>query len=341
MPIVEGEALPSQMIGWAWLCAIIGVAWVGHVYAVLSILVIKVAIYHALSRLLYKCSDGKTLLLVHLLFPVIELYTLGSVLLKEFPYFVVESSAAAFWAQAQDFVLLVLLVLMFLAFVLSLQEGLYREQFNLLSWAVVVNLLVVLPASSFYVLVFKGLAWFLTPLLLVPLHAILCRLLARLAGGGLAAYSAGLVGLVLLAQGGCLLLEQEPRMHCPQPRLDPTPFSYEPCSLPPLFQPAALPLPGLALQVSEFRVHVALLCLAVSLIRPLSGYLSVGLKGLLKQNELSRILGEKVINQVVIGVLVMFYLNSVLDISPTPAMRILAGSLAPDQRSRLLGLLQN
>lgn len=60
---------------------------------------------------------------------------------------------------------------------------------------------------------------------------------------------------------------------------------------------------------------MALIAIAITIIMPISSLLTVGLKGMLKNNEFSRILGEKVICQLAMGVFMLVYLDNAIGLS--------------------------
>ncbi len=141
-------------------------------------------------------------------------------------------------------------MVVFLAFVMSLQEGLYREQFRVLGWAAVINVMVVVPGGSLYALLFRGVGWFALAVGLPPVSRLAYRLAHSATNSRLLGFLTALGSTIALSQLLCGAIQDSQRMVCPQPALSLTPFSYTDCVIPDMFRPLPRDFLGQAVIVS-------------------------------------------------------------------------------------------
>ncbi len=85
-------------------------------------------------------------------------------------------------------------------------------------------------------------------------------------------------------------------------------------------------------------MHAMLLCLVVSLVKPLAELFRVGFRNFVKKSELDSVLGERVITPILAAVFTLGYVNSLADHSPA-ILKQLALSLSASERATALSLL--
>jgi phosphatidate cytidylyltransferase len=189
----------------------------------------------------------------------------------------------------------------FVVFVVSLEAGYYKYQFEMFAWIHLTLLLVVVQSTFIVVNMFQGLVWFMLPALLIisndtwayvfgfffgrtPLIALSPKKTWEgFAGAALATLITGFTLPVLLGQYPFLICPKEDlsfssTLNCETP----LPFQFQSYELPQLFQSI---LHKHTISLMPMQLHGIVLALFASAIAPFGGFFASGFKRAFKVKD--------------------------------------------------------
>jgi len=181
----------------------------------------------------------------------------------------------------------------FLAFVISLEHGLYKLQFMQFGWTVIVLLVVLVQGSAMISLIFEGIFWFFVSVSLVICNDIWAYLFGNLFGRTpliklspkktWEGFIGGTFATLLFGFLTAVWLSRYHFLVCPKERL--LEWSVA-CTPDPMFVPTEVALPSFlasllpfsSLSIPPVAFHCLVLAAFASLIAPFGGFFASGFK---------------------------------------------------------------
>lgn len=167
-------------------------------------------------------------------------YCLGNFLQSTFPLIVTNLRAFNILFGNHSFLCFCAFIAGFVAFVLSLKQGYLKYQFRIFAWIMLATIMVVFQSWLIIANIFKGMFWFVIPVLLVVCNDIFAYLVGYFFGSHQLialspkktweGYIGGALFTFLFSYILTSTLTTIPGFACPMVTPDFTPFSYPSCN---------------------------------------------------------------------------------------------------------------
>jgi phosphatidate cytidylyltransferase len=199
-----------------------------------------------------------------------------------------------------------LYMLGFLIMVANLKKDYLKQQIAVFFWTHLVLIIIAFTSSAIYI-IYNGILWFLTPILLVHNNDTFAYIFGKLFGKHplikispnktLEGFFGGFLGSILT---GFLIIKlskmdfMNPFL-CPQENFSIMPFNMPRCETPHVFKERPISVLFFSdyfgkIQTSEFAMHMIIFILFASLIAPFGGFFASGVKRSLKIKDFANLI---------------------------------------------------
>ena len=158
------------------LLGFIAILGAGQFYAACLVMILNVMIFHEINSL--KRNEEKeqnipmTKYINWYLFLLVNYYCFGNFIMKQLPVIGFQYPVIGNLLLYHNFICFCLLIVGFLAFVLSLRQGYLKYQFRLFGWIVIATMLVSYQGWLMINNIYTGLIWFIEATLLIIVNDI-------------------------------------------------------------------------------------------------------------------------------------------------------------------------
>lgn len=282
--------------------------FLGHFYCILFVFAVQIAIFHEILTL-KKNKLQNTPIQVHnkltwfFFILCVILFNSGNL---EHLFTNDDNNLFTNFLKYKQLIIFLLYMIGFSIFVAKLRKPYIKKQLSLFFWTHLL-LIIVAFASLIIGLIYDGIIWFLTPIIIVHFNDIFAYIIGKLFGRHklisispnktIEGYIGGMLGSMF---GGWLIvkLTQEKFMNsflCIQNEFNIIPFSMPNCEMPYVFRVRELYVFGFSnffgkIETSEFAVHMVFFVLFASLIAPFGGFFASALKRSMKIKDFANLI---------------------------------------------------
>jgi len=287
----------------AMLVGFIVILFLGHGYAGLFVIALLILCFKELKALKRKREQEKRIPF----FNIVNWYFFACTLIFIVPlYFPTQTKTGItnpwlLWLfQYHVFLSFCSFIAGILLFTLSLESELYKYQFKMLGWTLVILLVVVSQASSLLYNIYKGLYWFIFPALCVVANDIFAYIFGFFLGKTpliklspkktWEGFMGGFLCVLIWAGIGSYIMSGIPALVCPQTQITLEPFAFPDCIPSSIYSPKQyfFPFPVLGYEsiwVAPVQLHSFVIAVFSSICAPFGGFFASGFKRAFKLKD--------------------------------------------------------